>query len=475
MLFSSPAYLPFLGAVTLLFLALSPGHPRLWLLLISSYVFYGLFEPSYVFLLAAVTAISFYGAILIEDSQGEARKTRTLQLAVIATFALLVFFKYFNFLSINASRLVRFAGVDLNPVMLDVVLPIGISFYTFHAVAYLIDVYVGRLRAERRGLNYIVFICFFPQLVAGPIERGRNILPQLALDAGFDYDRIVGGLRLILLGLVMKVLCADTLAALVDPVYDNPGGYNGWDHIWAAVFFAFQVYGDFAGYSLIAIGSARILGVTLMTNFKQPYLAQTIPEFWRTWHISLSSWLQDYLYTPLRLRWREYKRYGIYLAIAVTFLVAGIWHGAGWKYVLFGVVHALYMSLSIATLKMRDDLYARWRVPRALVRTWRTIVTFSLVILSFILFRANSAADALSIYGKLASVKLTAMPIGLGWKSAGIMAAMLAIDILARMNFRFGELPVSARWGIYYATSGMIGYAMVMRYGHEQPFIYFKF
>jgi len=475
MLFNSLSYLPFLGAVTLVFLLLNPGAQRLWLLAITSYFFYSLFDASYIFILASVTAISYFGAVLIEDSPEDKRKTITLAVTVIMTFALLVFFKYFNFLSVNTSAFANLVGIKINPYVLDIILPVGISFYTFHSVAYLVDVYVGKIAAERRLLNYAVFICFFPQLLAGPIERGRNVLPQLGLDAKFDYSRIVGGLREILLGLVMKVLCADTLAVRIDPIYGSPANYNGSDHVWAAICFSFQVYGDFAGYSLIALGSAHILGVNLMTNFKQPYLAQTIPEFWRTWHISFSTWLQDYLYTPLRLRWREYKIYGLYMALAVTFLVAGIWHGAGWKYVLFGIIHAIYMILSIATLEYRNKFYAALGVPSAFVGVWRTIVTFSLVTISFILFRAQTVSDALLIYRKLASLDVAAMPIGFGWKSASIIVFLLGSDLAARMKFRFVDVPGFVRWCVYYVSVGMIGYAMVGRYGHEQPFIYFKF
>jgi alginate O-acetyltransferase complex protein AlgI len=475
MLFSSLTYLPFLGAVTLVFLLLNPGRQRLWLLAISSYIFYGLFQASYIFILAAITALSYSGAIFIEDAAADSRRANTLALTVIATFAFLIFFKYFNFISVTSSEAANIVGFNITPYVLDIVLPVGISFYTFHSVAYVVDVYVGKIRAERRLLNYVVFICFFPQLLAGPIERGGNVLPQLGLKAQFDYDRIVGGLREILMGLTMKVLCADTLAIRVDPVYSNPANYNGWDHIWAAVCFAFQVYGDFAGYSLIALGSAHILGVNLMANFRQPFLAQTIPEFWRTWHISLSTWLQDYLYTPLRLRWREYKIYGLYMALAVTFLVAGIWHGAGWKYILFGIIHAVYMILSIATLEYRDEFYSALRIPGLCVRVWRTIATFSLVAFSFILFRAQSASDALLIYQKLGALAVTAVPIGFSWKTASIIVFLLMSDIAARMKFGFGELPALVRWVIYYGSVGMIGYAMVMRYGHEQPFIYFKF
>ena len=337
--------------------------------------------------------------------------------------------------------------------LLNTALPVGLSFYTFQAVGYLIDVYVGNLPAERDAIRFSAFMSFFPQLLAGPIERAPHLLPQLDRVGHFDYARVVSGLQAILIGLFLKVVVADSLSPLVESVYSDPRRFASPDLALATIYFSFEVYADFAGYSLIAIGGGRLLGVELLQNFAQPFLSQSLPEYWRTWHISLSSWFRDYVFTPLQFQWRRRGAVGLVSALIITFTIVGIWHGSGWKYAIFGMMHGLLVSFSTLTFRRRDQAWRRSGVPMSLVAVWRAIATFCAVTLTFVLFRADDTSTAAWIYGQLFSHPIGTTSLPVVWPAA-LIALVIAGDLVARHR---GKLLVESsslmRWTVYHAAT----------------------
>ncbi len=471
MLFNSFEYFLFFPLVVLVFFLLPRSSFRQGMLLVASYCFYLAFKPIYGFLLLGVTVLAYFGGLWIASAEEDARRSRALVLSLVGAVSLLVVFKYFDFLSTAAAQVLGLAGVPYAPPLLNVVLPVGISFYTFQAVGYLVDVYAGILQPERRPLRFLLFLSFFPQLVAGPIERAQNLLPQLDLDAGFDYARVVRGLREILWGLALKVVFAGNLAIPVDLVYANPGRFSGLDQLLATAAFSFQAYADFAGYSLIAIGSARVIGVDLIQNFRQPYLSPTVADFWRTWHISLSHWLRDYVYTPLRLRWRNLRTWGLALAITLTLLIAGVWHGAGWKYVCFGLLHGLFMVASSMTLSTRDRCWQRVGLPNPVVTAGRMLMTFLLVTLSFVFFRSPDVPQALDMYASIFSLDWSTPSLPLE-PIVSLVPLMVVIDLAARYGLTLASLPRPFRWTLYYAVIALV---VVFGVSDADQFIYFQF
>jgi D-alanyl-lipoteichoic acid acyltransferase DltB (MBOAT superfamily) len=370
------------------------------LLLAASLFFYVCWNKTYLVLILFSVLVTWISGILMEG-KSRGRRILVLSLSLAANLAILFFFKYWRFFTENAGVLAAKLGGDFRFPVFNVLLPVGISFYTFQALGYSIDVFCGRVKAERNFLNYALFVTFFPQLVAGPIERTANLLPQFKVNHAFDYDRAVSGLRLALWGMVKKVLVADRLAVYVNAVYGDPAVYPSATLTLATVFFAFQIYCDFSGYSDIAIGTARVLGFDLMTNFRSPYFSRSIAEFWRRWHISLSTWLKDYLYIPLGGGRRGKTRQMINLF--VTFLLSGLWHGAAWHFIAWGFLHGLYQMIGRAAMPyraaFREKLGLREEAPP--VRIVETAFVFFLICAAWIFFRAENMRDALVIYEKL--------------------------------------------------------------------------
>lgn len=333
MLFNSISYAIFLPIVFSIYWIV-PHNIRWIVLLISSYYFYMSWNIQYVLLILFTTLVSYLAALLLERIEENSIKKLLLFITVLICLSILIFFKYFNFFSFNIASFVSFIGIDLDPILLDIILPVGISFYTFQTLSYVIDVYKGDISAERHFGYYATFISFFPQLVAGPIERTRNLLPQIKSKVEFSYKQATYGLKLISWGLFKKIVIADTLAVYVQPVYKNPYEYNGFALLLGSLFFTIQIYCDFSGYSDIAIGSSKLLGINLMRNFHSPYFSSSIKEFWSRWHISLSTWFRDYLYIPLGgNRSGNIRKY---LNIIFTFFISGLWHGANWTFVIWG-------------------------------------------------------------------------------------------------------------------------------------------
>ena len=335
MLFNSFEFLIFFPVVCILYYLLPRLSLRNIFLLVASYYFYMNWKPVYAILILTSTILTYTCGLLVEKNENNQRvKKAYLIISIVLNFTILFFFKYFNFLGDSITALFSFLGIGWKVPNLDVLLPVGISFYTFQAVGYSIDVYRGTIRAEKNFITYALFVSFFPQLVAGPIERAKNLLPQFHEKHSFNSENVIEGFKLMIWGFFMKLCVADVLSEYVDAVYNNVSYHNGVSILLATFFFAVQIYCDFAGYSNIAIGAARIMGYRLMINFKQPYFSLNIKEFWRRWHISLSSWFMDYLYIPLGGNRVAYPRY--LFNLAVTFLVSGIWHGAAWTFVIWG-------------------------------------------------------------------------------------------------------------------------------------------
>ena len=354
------------------------------------------FVPVYILILGFTIVIDYFAGILLEETQGKKRKYWLIA-SLLANIGVLAVFKYYNFLNDNLSALLNSIGYVNHIPHLGILLPIGLSFHTFQAMSYTIEVYRGHQKAERHFGIYSLYVMFYPQLVAGPIERPQNLLHQFYEKHDFNYTRVVEGLKQMLWGFFMKLVIADRLAIYVNDVYNNPDQHGGKTFALATVFFAFQIYCDFAGYSNIAIGAARVMGFKLMTNFNRPYFSRSISEFWKRWHISLSTWFRDYLYISLGGNRVSIPRW--YFNLFVVFLISGLWHGANWTYVIWGALNGFYLVFAIVTEKQRKTLgkilYLD-RLPR-LNNFLQIGITFILACFAWIFFRANSMEEAFHI------------------------------------------------------------------------------
>lgn len=495
MLFNSLNFLIFFPIVTLIYFVIPQRIRYIWLL-VCSYYFYMCWNAEYAVLLFVSTFITWLSGIAINKTEGkdeeeQLRRRGIVAISFILNLSILFFFKYTGFLATNLNRAFGLIGIQLVIPKFDILLPVGISFYIFQALSYTVDVYRGDVRVEKNLLRYMLFVSFFPQLVAGPIERSSHLLDQFYEKHQFDYDRVCRGLMVMLWGGFQKVLVADRLAVLVDQVFNYNSYYEGFEILVAAVFFAFQIYCDFAGYSNIAIGASQVLGFDLMQNFRQPYLAGNIADFWRRWHISLTSWFKDYLYIPLggnkKGKWKKYRN------IMVVFLTSGIWHGANWTYVIWGGLNGIFQIIGAETSNLRSCIKNRLGI-REKSFSWRilsTLVTFALVDLTWIFFRAASLKDAVSIIQKLFSVfnpwvlvDGTLYELGLSkidfWIGILAIIVLLVVDLLHEKGIQLREAILRQnlwfRWIIYFTVIFSI-----LIFGFYGPnydaaqFIYFQF
>ena len=387
MLFNSLHFLLFFPVVVFLYFSLAAKW-RTYLLLIASYYFYMSWKPEYAILIFGSTIIDYFTAIKIHQTKSKSHKRNWLLLSLGVNLGVLFFFKYFDFFFNSFQDL--FVGETADTALKESLMVVGISFYTFQTLSYTIDVYRERLEPERDFSRFALFVSFFPQLVAGPIERATHLVPQFRKDYSFDYERVVSGLRLMLWGFFKKVVIADRLALVVNQVYNFPEEQNGLTYLIATYFFAFQIYCDFSGYSDIAIGTARIMGYDLMENFRQPYLSKSIKEFWSRWHISLSTWFRDYVYIPLggnrRVKWRWY--YNLF----ITFLISGLWHGANWTFIVWGALHGVYLIIGINLSNLLP------KVSNKVFGIIKTMVVFHLVVLAWVFFRASNVHAAVNVF-----------------------------------------------------------------------------
>lgn len=390
MLFNSIAFLLFFPVICIIYYAIPAQSikARNLFLLAASYYFYMNWEPAYALLLFTSTVVTYLAAIGISRSDAPQKKKTFLVCSIMLNLAILFLFKYYNFIGSNIQSLFQLIGIGLTIPKFTLLLPVGISFYTFQALGYSIDVYYGKTDIEKDFPTYALFVSFFPQLVAGPIERSGNLLPQFKQKHIFDYDQAMAGISLMIWGYFMKLVLADRCGIYVDNIFNNIEKHNGGSYLIASLLFTFQIYGDFAGYSFIAIGAARILGFRLMDNFQRPYLSASIGEFWHRWHISLSTWFKDYVYIPLG--GNRVNRTRAYVNLLITFIVSGIWHGANWTFLCWGSLHGILLCIEKA-LGIGKKSYT------GIVRILHWGVTFLLVSLAWILFRANNLNDALTI------------------------------------------------------------------------------
>lgn len=472
MLFNTIEFMLFFPLVTLLFYLL-PHRWRWLMLLAASCVFYMWFIPKYIFILLITIVIDYSAGLLMERWEGDRRRRRwCLVVSVVSTCVVLFIFKYLNFCSAQLVALAQTLGWSHPSRVLSIALPIGLSFHTFQSLSYVIEVYRGNQRAERHFGYYALYVMFYPQLVTGPIERPQGLLRQLHSEQRLEYDNIANGLRLILFGLFLKMVVADNMGTMVDAVYASPNDYSRADILLAMVLYSFQIYGDFFGYSSIALGCALAMGIRLTDNFRAPYLSGSVQEFWRRWHISLSSWFRDYLYIPLggnRVRLPRWM-----LNTMIVFVVCGLWHGANWTFMLWGAAYGLLLIVGrgLRQVHLFDRIDGRWG--RWLVRAGAVLRTFVVVTLLWSIFRAPNFESLGNLYSALMQGG------GEGHLHAGVatwaaLAAFCLLDIVIR-NTRFdawcSKLPSVVRWIVY---AVMIFAIVVFSSVEQYPFIYFQF
>ena len=414
------------------------------------------------------------GNLLSKTSSAKQRKI-LLGISLLINLSSLMLFKYYNFFATEFKQIMGSLSVEVDLVTLNVILPVGISFYTFQTLSYTIDVYKKKIEPTNKWVEFMAFVSFFPQLVAGPIERASNLLPQFSVKRLFSFEKAKNGLRQILWGLFMKIVIADNVAVQVNNIFENHNHESGSTLLLGAVFFAFQIYGDFAGYSNIAIGSARILGFDLMQNFAFPYFSRDIAEFWRRWHISLSTWFRDYVYIPLGGSKGGNKK--IILNIMIIFLVSGFWHGANWTFLAWGFINAIYFLPLILLERNRSNIevVSEGRILPKFSDFLNIILTFFLTIIAWIFFRANSIAEAFEYIGGMIDPSILTFP-KLGHPSLVFFIVIFVVIEWLHRDRKFGldfkaNVPLILRWSIYY-----ILIILIFSFGgKQQDFIYFQF
>jgi alginate O-acetyltransferase complex protein AlgI len=477
MQFNSTAFAIFLPIVFLAYWFIANKNLSLQngLLLASSYIFYAWWDYRFLFLLAFSTLLDYAVGFKIFQARGRAKK-QWLWLSVIVNLGFLCVFKYYNFFADSLADLLLQIGVKANLSSLTIILPVGISFYTFHGLSYVFDIYRGKIKPEPNWMNYAVFVSFFPLLVAGPIERATHLLPQIVSKRTFDYSKAVDGLRQILWGLCKKIIIADTCAKYVNLAFENTHTSPGSTLVMGAVFFSIQIYCDFSGYSDIAIGTARLFGIDLLRNFSFPYFSRNIAEFWRRWHISLTTWFRDYLYIPLGgsrgNTWQNIRN------VFIVFLVSGFWHGANWTFIVWGAIHAM-LFLPLLLLKRNRahlDIVAHGKQFPSLKELSSMVITFSMVTLAWIFFRAENLGHAIDYISGIFSGSLFTVPEQMPKLFLLILVLFFATEWLGREQqyalARVGlNWPKPVRWAFYYSLITGLVYFL----GTDRTFIYFQF
>lgn len=444
----------------------------------ASYLFYGWWDWRFLILIAVTTFCSFASGVLLEKCEGQRVRQKWISASnIMLNLLILCAFKYYNFFGENLKELFSAFGMQLDWVTLDVLLPVGISFYTFQALSYTIDVYQHKIKATHDVIAFFAFISFFPQLVAGPIERATSLLPQFLAPRTFSYDKAVDGMRQILWGLFKKMVVADNCAAAVNLIFDEYQALDGINLFLGAVFFTFQIYGDFSGYSDIAIGTARLFGIDLMRNFNFPYFSRNIAEFWRRWHISLTTWFRDYIYIPLGGsrcgKWKVARN------TLIIFLVSGFWHGANWTFICWGAFHALLFFPLFILGKNRKykDVVAKGRVLPTLKEMCQMVFTFLLAVMGWIIFRAESMRQAWGYLVYMVTRFHFCMP-EYGKKALVYIFVLLIVEWLQRekqfglqLEFKGMFRHRAVRWGVYY----ILFISSLLLAGKQEEFIYFQF
>lgn len=479
MLFNSIEFAIFLPIVFFLYWFVTNRNLKLQntLLLAASYLFYGWWDWRFLSLIVFSSFVDYLVGVGLARNDDSNKRRLLLLVSILVNLGFLGFFKYFNFFSESFADAFTLLGRPFEPSRLNIILPVGISFYTFQTLSYSIDVYRRRLEPTKDIVAFFAFVSFFPQLVAGPIERATNLLPQFYTFRRFDYARAVDGMRQVLWGLFKKIVIADNCAQYVNEVFAQPGDYSGSTLLYAGVLFAFQIYGDFSGYSDIAIGTARLFGFNLMQNFAFPYFSRDIAEFWRRWHISLSTWFRDYLYIPL-----GGSRGGNWMRIRNTFIifvVSGFWHGANWTFLFWGFLNACYfLPLLLLNLNRKNtDTVAENRWLPNLKELFQMGITFFITVIAWIFFRAASIGDAFEYLGYMFTPSLLSKPDVFSIKLFYILCLFVVMEWTQRTKQHGLELdegvriPRMLRWSFYYALILAISWFG----GSQQEFIYFQF
>ena len=470
MLFNSLEFVFFLPVVVILYF-LIPHKFRWILLLAASYYFYMSWKVEYIILIVASTLVDYISARQIERNEKRSVRRLFLVLSLITNLGLLFSFKYFNFFSGSLNLVFDKFNLFQHIPELNVLLPVGISFYTFQTLSYTIDVYFRRVKAEKHLGYFALYVSYFPQLVAGPIERYDRLSPQLKAKHNLSYTNLVNGLRLILYGLFIKMVIADNLSGYVDQIYKSPDLYNSWSILTGVLFYSFQIYSDFYGYSIIAIGSALIMGVRIMDNFKTPYLSKSINEFWQRWHISLSTWFRDYLYIPLG--GNRVAKYRWVLNIMIVFTVSGLWHGANWTFIIWGAMYGLFYLLESGFNRMVYKPKVKHKF--SLTHILLAFKTFVFVTIIWVFFRSQNFLEAVDIFKSIfQNFNLTDEYVV--ETRIWILLLIFILSDVVLYNSRFDEwsakLPILLRWAVY----SFLIFAIIVFAGVENfPFIYFQF
>ena len=487
MLFNSFGFLVFLPIIFTLYWFLAKKNLKVQniILLVASYYFYSCWDWRFLFLLVFSTLLDFFTGLKMSNSTSSKSKKAWFWLSICINLGLLGVFKYYNFFTSSFTDLLHSFGLNVHPHTLNIILPVGISFYTFHGLSYVIDINNGKIKAEKNFIDYSLFVSFFPLLVAGPIERATHLLPQIKNTRTFDTSKAIDGLRQILWGLLKKIVIADQCAEYVNLIFNNSSDYSGATLVVGAVIFTIQVYCDFSGYSDIALGTARLFGIELIQNFNFPFFAQNISDFWRRWHISLSSSLNDYVFTPLAIQWRNLGSLASYLALLVTFFFSGLWHGANWTFIVWGILNAVYIIVFTILKLNKNKVVAQGKLFPSLKEFISMSITFGLFAFSMIFFRSINLTQAMSyvsrlfigIIDKQSYIELINLFYWeIGYTIPLLISLFFIIEWLGRDNKyaieKIGnKFPKPFIWIFYYA----IIITIMCFSGQEQQFIYFQF
>ena len=472
MLFNSIEFLIFFPVVTILFYV--THHKYRWiLLLLASCVFYMFFIPQYIFILFVTILIDYIAAVYIERNASERIKRKYLVISIISTCLVLFVFKYFDFFNQNMHLLSHKFGFYYPEKTIKFILPIGLSFHTFQSLSYVIEVFKGRQKAEKHFGIYALYVMFYPQLVTGPIERPQNLLVQLRQEKTFNYENVVNGLRLILFGLFVKMVIADNIAVYVDKIYASPQSYSSYSILIGLLFYSFQIYCDFLGYSTIAIGCAKAMGYNLMDNFRSPYLSKNIAEFWQRWHISLSSWFRDYVYFSLGGNRVKVHRWVV--NILIVFILSGLWHGANWTFIIWGAAHAIvYLTENLINRYLKIKKVSS-RIISSIASYFLMVKTFVMVSLIWILFRASDLNNVKSIFKSLLSNSKISDDFKVDPQVWLLLGLFVVIDIVlynSRFDIWCNNRNVASRWSLYIILIFLI---ITFSSVNNFPFIYFQF
>lgn len=445
------------------------------LLIVASYYFYSCWDWRFLFLLVFSTFLDYYTGIQIEKGKSDKSRKFWFWLSVLTNLGFLGVFKYYNFFAASFSELLNSVGIQASPILLNVILPVGISFYTFHGLSYVIDIYLKRIKAEYNFVDYSLFVSYFPLLVAGPIERATHLLPQLKVKRVFNFETAKEGVYQIIWGLVKKVVIADTCATYANAIFDNYTSMNSFSLILGAVYFAFQIYGDFSGYSDIALGVSKLFGLDLLRNFNYPYFSRDIAEFWRRWHISLSSWFRDYLYIPL-----GGSKGGIWMKIRNTFIifiVSGFWHGANWTYLAWGFINAIYflpLLLSNSNRNNIDVIKVSWNFDSVKV-IFNILITFSITCIAWVFFRARTITDAVLYLKRMIVNRDFSFQYLDNERYSYELLLVIGLFVLVEWNNRTKVEPLSGKRSMLKVALAIAAIIALGTFSDYKEFIYFQF